>query len=101
MSAILEKVKTALRIGHDKLDGELDDQIEAAVNDLRMVGVDVENDGDPLIVAAIKTYCLAHMTDDKSKAELHEDRYERQKARLKLSSEYGTYIGEDGVSDAE
>lgn len=101
MSAILDKVKTALRVDHHKLDGEIDDQIEAAVNDLRLVGVDVENDGDPLILAAIKTYCLAHMTDNKSKAELYEERYERQKARLKLSSKYGTYIGGGGGCYAE
>ena len=100
MSGILNKVKTALRINHDKLDDELTDQIEAAVNDLGMVGVDMSKNGDPLIVAAIKTYVLAHMTDDKSKAELYETRYDKQKSCLKLSSKYGTYIGE-GAEDAE
>ena len=101
MSAtILDKVKTALRIKHDQLDGELTDQIEAATGDLCLVGVDLAEIGDPLIAAAIKTYVLAHMTDDKAKAELYEARYEKQKACLKLSEKFGTYIG-DGENDAE
>lgn len=95
-TGLLEKVKTALRISHNKLDAELEDQIEAAVLDLSLAGVVIRNDGDALIVSAIKTYCRAHMTDDVAKSQMYLDRYERQKATLKSTKAYGTYIGEAG-----
>lgn len=100
-SALLNKVKTALRIGHNKLDGELEDWIESALDDLRLAGVIVRNDGDALILAAVKTYCRAHMTDDVAKSEMYLGRYDRQKSTLKATQRYGTYTAEEADGDAE
>ena len=100
-SVILEKVRTALRFKHNQLDDELNDLIESAMQDLQLAGVVVEADAEPVIVEAIKTYCRAHMTDDKSKAELFEARYDKQKSVLKCTRKFGEYLGGDGESDAE
>lgn len=99
-SALLKKVKLALRIGHNKLDADLEDWIEAALDDLRLAGVVIRDGGDPLIVAAVKTYCRANMTDDVARSEMYLDRFDRQKATLKSTAAYGSYTGEAGA-DAE
>lgn len=58
--AILDTVKIAQRIRHDKLDDELTRQIAAARLELSRVGVSETraNSDDGLIIEAIVTYCL-------------------------------------------
>lgn len=56
---MLESVKVALRISHDKLDDEITDTIDTAKDEMARVGIDKAKiiETDPLISAAIKTYC--------------------------------------------
>lgn len=64
---MLDKVKKALRISKATFDDEVTDLIDAAIADLRLVGINVpENVGssgspdDPLFVRAIILYCKAN-----------------------------------------
>ena len=69
---MLEKIKLALRISHNKLDGEINDNIAFAKQEMERLGIDTSKtvaDGetavmDPLIYNAIKTYCQYAFTTD-------------------------------------
>ena len=55
---MLDKIKTALRISHNKLDDEIQDVIDAAIQSLVAHGIDaVGRECDPLILNAVKLYC--------------------------------------------
>lgn len=56
---LLEKVKVALRISHDKLNDEIQDTINTAKKELERAGIlsSMILDTDPLIVDAVKTFC--------------------------------------------
>lgn len=55
-----EEVRTKMRISHAKLDGDIQDNIDAALLDMRRVGVKVSNDTDnKLVYKAIELYCKA------------------------------------------
>ena len=62
MNELIARVKTALRISHDRLDGEIARQIEAARAEMIRAGVrpDVKID-DPLIEDAVLTWCQYKM----------------------------------------
>lgn len=58
-STLLNDVKTALRISHNKLDSELTANIAEARAEMVRLGIDEAvaiDEGNPLIVGAIKTY---------------------------------------------
>ena len=58
---MLEQVKLALRLVTDIFDGEVNDLIEAAYDDLEIAGVQArENATAPLIRRAVTTYCKAN-----------------------------------------
>ena len=90
--ALLDKVKAALRISHTALDDALSDDIEAAKAELIRAGCDATVVGDaesyPLVVKAIKTYCLAENTEDESDAEGYRDSFKYQQDCLRRSSGY-------------
>lgn len=54
-SALLESVKTDLRISHSKLDGDILENVNAARLDMKRLGVDADLDND-LVKKAIKLY---------------------------------------------
>lgn len=85
---IVEKVKTDLRITHTALDGDISDTVDACVEDLHIVGVQVTEPPDAAILAAIKLYCRAAYTDDTDKAEAYMTRYNAMKATLMMAKEY-------------
>lgn len=70
---IFDKVKLALRISHNLLDGEIADVITSARDELIRAGVssDIANSDEELIHTAIKTYALAYYSSDVKEA----DRY--------------------------
>ena len=88
--ALINDVKTRLRISHDKLDGDLEQAIAAARSELARVGVDVDAtlDSDPLIVEAIKTYCQHGFTDDVKEKEGYWKSWETQVDGLRKSRTY-------------
>ena len=85
----LEKIKLAIRRSHDKLDEDLQADIDAALADLRVVGIVHAGEEDPLIFNAIKLYCRSTNTDDPAKAAEWLRRYESLKACLMMAEGYG------------
>ena len=88
--AILDDVKVALRIAatNTAFDGEVDDLIDAAKNDLKLAGITEVNDTDALIKRAINTYCKAHYGYDNPDAERFLQSYLMLKMHSTLSTEY-------------
>lgn len=85
---ILNRIKMALRISHDKLDEDVQSDIDACLADLRLVGVSVDAT-DPLIFNAVKLWCRSLYTTDADKAAEWLKRYESLKACLMMASGYG------------
>lgn len=103
--ALLNSVKIALRrVETSAFDAEISELIQAALRDLGIAGVTVENDADPLITMAVKTYCKMHFGETDEYEHLKAS-YDEQKAQLQMSSpytnysEYGVTSYLDGVSD--
>lgn len=79
--AILDVVKTALRVSTTAYDDELTNLIASAAADLGVAGVINVSDVDPLIITATCTYCKLHfgVPDD---ADRLQRSYDEQKAQL-------------------
>ena len=87
--AMLDKIKTALRISHSKLDDDIQAEIDACLADLEVCGVVFAETSDALILNAVKLYCRSIYTDDPNKAAEWLRRYERQKGCLMMAEGYG------------
>lgn len=85
----LNKIKQAIRRTHDKLDEDLQADIDACMADLRSVGIVYADETDPLIFNAIKLWCRSLDTDDTGKATEYLRRYEALKASLMMAEGYG------------
>ena len=68
---IADKVKLALRISHNLLDGEITDVITSARQEMIRSGVteEVANSDMELVETAIKTYALEYYASDTKEAE--------------------------------
>ena len=87
--AILDDVKLALRINHTALDSELTANIAEARAEMVRNGIDesiANDDNNPLIVAAIKTYCKFINTDIDKTAERYEESWKYQLDCLRKST---------------
>lgn len=93
----LEKIKTALRIRHDRLDEDIQGEIDACIADLYVCGVTYADETDPLMLNAIKLWCRSVFTDDAAKGAEYLRRYESLKACLMMAEGYGWE--EDGLDD--
>lgn len=86
---MLDEVKTALRITHNKLDGEIAAAIEEAEMELVRVGVPWEIAGYPesfpLVMRAVKTYCQSMMAIDQNQAEKYMESFRTQADQLRKS----------------
>ena len=87
---MLDKVREALRITHNKLDDELQDVISACKTDLKIAGITKLDDDDPLIQQAVKTYCKAEYEQDVNKANRLTQAYVSLKISMCLCGEYNT-----------
>lgn len=70
--AILNNIKKALRISHDYLNDDIQENIDAAIAEMKRLGIQEEkatDESDPAILRAIKTYCQAMFTDNTSDME--------------------------------
>ena len=85
---IFEKVKLALRISHDLLNGEINDVIASARSELKRAGVDetITDGDDEIIETAIKTYALAYYASDVKDAERYNESFKYQCDCLRKSS---------------
>lgn len=88
-SETLQNIKVALRISHDKLDEDIQSDIEACLADLKVCGVVYAPDTDPLIFNAIKLWCRAMYTTDSVKGAEYLRRYNSMKACLMMAEGYG------------
>lgn len=101
MGELLAKIKTSLRISHDKLDDDLQDNIAACLTDLKVCGVretklGLSAEPDPLILNAVKLYCKKEYTDDPVKATRYQGGYDALKSCLMMAEGYGyEEAGED------
>lgn len=95
---LFDKVKLALRASGTAFDAEITDLIEAAIADLRRVGIivtEIQEEGspvdvgDPLLIRAIILYAKAESgfydTDD---AERYRNAYDHLQCALSLSEDY-------------
>jgi uncharacterized phage protein (predicted DNA packaging) len=90
---ILDDVKVALRISNIAFDGEIEDLIAGARQDLIITGISSEkanatNEMDPLIKRAIITYCKAHFGYDNPDSDRLQKSYEMLKTHLSLAGDY-------------
>lgn len=83
----LKKIKTAIRIKHNKLDEDITDTICACLADLSVAGVDADLNR-PLILNAAKLYCKAAYSENTDDAAAYMERYESLKKSLMISSDY-------------
>lgn len=90
---ITDKVKTALRISHTKLDSEIADNIATARAEMVRLGITeskAEDDTDPLIVTAIKTYVLSVMASSDENRKGYDESWKYQLDCLSKTSAYIT-----------
>lgn len=88
-STTLDKVKRARRISHNHLDEEIRDDIAACIADLRACGILAPNEEDPLVLKAVKLYCLGHLADDPAKSAEYLNLYNQHKGFLQSAKGYG------------
>ena len=99
-SGIVTKIKTSIRISHNKLDEDVRDTIAACLTDLHVCGImpdklDASHELDPLILNAVKAYCKADYTDDPVKAARYQEGYDNVKASLMMAEGYGWEVVAD------
>ena len=89
---MLDKVKLALRLSGTALDGEVSDLINAAIADLRLVGINIPAEAGsssktPLLDRAVVLYAKAEFgfNDD---AERYRNAYDYLKCALSLTADY-------------
>ena len=87
MAVALASVKTALGISASVYDSELEALIASAEADLKLSGIVVYDDADPLIVTAVTAYCQANRGTDADKRQKYAEMYKAQKPNLMLASE--------------
>jgi hypothetical protein len=95
--ALIDDVKTALRISHTKLDADITTKLDADITetidagkkDLSIAGVAVVDDADALIEQAIKMYCR-YVYNYQGQSERWERAYIALKQALALCSDYNT-----------
>ena len=84
---MLEAVKLALRISTETFDNELTALIQAALKDMGIIGITVDDTADPLIIRAVVTYCKMNFGEPASYDRLKAS-YDEQKAQMQMSSVY-------------
>ena len=95
--AFIDDVKVALRISHTKLDAEVAAVIDEAEDELERVGIDAAAilTTDPLISAAIKTYCKYSFASDMKMRDGFFKSWEYQLDCLRKSTGYMVEVEED------
>lgn len=84
---MLEAVKKALGLTVDVYDDELEDLIDAALLDLDLAGVRGYQEGDKLVLQAVKTYVRAHFKSPDDYDRLAAS-YDAQKGQLQIATGY-------------
>ena len=85
-------IKKRLRITHDRLDDQFEQDIEAAKAELVRVGVlknVVDEKNNPLIDKAIIAYCMWIEADSEKMSNGYESQWNQWKDELRKSPKYG------------
>lgn len=85
---MLEKIRKSLRITSTNFDDEIQDLIDSAKVDMKISGVEVINEEDPLIKRAIDFYCKANFYIENKDADRYQKRYEELIKHLSLAGDY-------------
>lgn len=85
--ALLDDVRTALRVTTLSFDNELTDLIKSAQLDLGIAGVTLPETLDEICETAIITYCKCHFGDPDNYDRLKAS-YDEQKAQLSMATGY-------------
>ena len=91
--ALLDDVKLALRISHNRLDSEITSLIAAAREDMKRAGMTttaVNDETSNLTTTAIKTYVMMRMADNLAEMEGYQRSYECQLDNMRKSATYNT-----------
>ena len=94
---ILDRVKIAIRRSHSKLDDDLQADIDACLQDMKMRGIKSPNPDNSLVFAAIKLYCLSTTADDPAKGAAFYQRYEDLRDSILLNGSYDVSKGDCDV----
>lgn len=92
---MLEAVKLAMAITTDAYDAELTDLIDAALADLESNGIRASalvEQGSPLVLQAVKTYCRAHFQSPADYDKLA-NAYDEQKGHMMMCTGYTVWNG--------
>lgn len=92
---ILTRVKLAIRRTHSKLDDDLQADIDACLQDMKMRGIKKPDPSNSLVFAAIKLYCRSTTAGDPAKAVAFHQRYEALRDAMALSGDYNQSATED------
>lgn len=89
--ALLDTVKTAKRIKHDRLDDDILRLIETAKAEMIRAGVkrEVVAAGGSLVNQAVVTFCLQNMEKDKDLADRYERAFALQTDHIRKSEDLG------------
>ena len=90
--ALLDDVKTSLRITNDDYNAEATGLIESCKLDLNTAGVVNVDENDALTKHAIILYAKGHFGYDNEEAERFLEVYENLKNKMALLSEYNTVV---------
>lgn len=85
---LADKVKLALRISHNLLDGEIADVIASARKEMARAGVseEVANSDLEIVETAVKTYALEYYASDTKEAERFSNSFKYQLDCIRKSS---------------
>ena len=90
----IDEMKRILRITTDKFNDDIYDLQEAAIDDLRLAGIVIDDPDDPLIKRAIQTYLRLYFSPlDPAVSEKLKSAYDEQKKQLLMA--HDTYRGEN------
>ena len=95
---MIDELKKALRLSHDKLDTDIKSNVDACILDLQRVGVKIpsaDSDLNRLEMKAVELY-IKWQYDYGGKGDQYRKNYETLRDSLSLSNGYN---GMDGVSD--
>lgn len=84
---MLEHIKNALRITHDRLDDTIQNNIDACLLDMGRVGIKQNMETDPLIIKACELY-IKWQEDFDGKTENYQKAYEKLRDSLSLCGDY-------------
>lgn len=88
--AMLDQVKKSLRVSTTGYDDELTTLIAAAEADLGVAGVTDIEETDPLIIAAVCTFCKWRFGDPDHATDFKKA-YDEQKAQLSMNTGHTTW----------